>query len=83
MSLLQVIFQAEIANESKLFDFDEVVDSLNKKLIRRHPHVFDGASKPLSAEEQTQAWDEIKAQEKIKKIYTKPLLIYLHHSLQS
>ena len=46
-----------------LFDFDEVVDSLNKKLIRRHPHVFDGASKPLSAKEQTQVWDEIKAQE--------------------
>ena len=65
--LLQVIFQAEIANESELFDFDEVVDSLNKKLIRRHPHVFDGASKPLSAIEQTQAWDEIKAQEKNKK----------------
>ncbi len=57
----------EIANESELFDFDEVVDSLNKKLIRRHPHVFDGASKPLSAKEQTQAWDEIKAQEKNKK----------------
>ena len=62
--LLQVIFQAEIANESELFDFDEVVDSLNKKLIRRHPHVFAGASKPLSAKEQTQAWDAIKAQEK-------------------
>ena len=65
--LLQVIFQAEIANESKLFDFDEIVESLNKKLIRRHPHVFDGASKPLSAQEQTQVWDEIKAQEKNKK----------------
>jgi MazG family protein len=50
--LLQVIFQAEIA------------DALNKKLIRRHPHVFAGASKPLSAKEQTQAWDAIKAQEK-------------------
>ena len=31
--LLQVIFQAEIANESELFDFDEVVDSLNKNTI--------------------------------------------------
>ena len=65
--LLQVIFQAEIANETELFNFDEIVDSLNKKLIRRHPHVFAGASKPLSAKEQTQAWDEIKAQEKNKK----------------
>ena len=65
--LLQVIFQAEIANESNLFNFDEIVDSLNKKLIRRHPHVFDGASKPLSAEEQTKTWDKIKAQEKSNK----------------
>ena len=62
--LLQVIFQAEIANETELFDFDEIVDSLNNKLIRRHPHVFAGASKPHSAREQTQAWDAIKAQEK-------------------
>ena len=62
--LLQVIFQAEIANELKLFNFDEIVDTLNKKLIRRHPHVFEDAPKPLSAQEQTQAWDEIKAQEK-------------------
>ena len=62
--LLQVVFQAEIANELKLFNFDEIVNTLNEKLIRRHPHVFDGASKPLSAIEQTQAWDAIKAQEK-------------------
>ena len=62
--LLQVIFQAEIARESKLFNFDEIVDSLNTKLIRRHPHVFEDAPKPLSAQEQTQAWDLIKAQEK-------------------
>ena len=62
--LLQVIFQAEIANELNLFNFDEIVDTLNKKLIRRHPHVFKDAPKPLSAQEQTQAWDAIKAQEK-------------------
>jgi len=62
--LLQVIFQAEIANESELFNFDEIVDTLNKKLIRRHPHVFEDVPKPLSAQEQTQAWDAIKAQEK-------------------
>jgi MazG family protein len=62
--LLQVIFQAEIASELKLFNFDEIVDTLNKKLIRRHPHVFEDAPKPLSAQEQTQAWDAIKAQEK-------------------
>jgi MazG family protein len=62
--LLQVIFQAEIASESNLFNFDEIVDTLNKKLIRRHPHVFEDAPKPLSAQEQTQAWDAIKVLEK-------------------
>jgi len=62
--LLQVIFQAEIANELKLFNFDEIVDNLNKKLIRRHPHIFEDAPKPISAKEQSQVWDEIKAQEK-------------------
>ena len=65
--LLQVIFHAEIANELKLFNFDEIVNSLNKKLIRRHPHVFNGASKPLSADDQSKVWDEIKAKEKNKK----------------
>tara|TARA_Y100001980_G_C14506740_1_gene282313 strand:+ start:431 stop:1210 length:780 start_codon:yes stop_codon:yes gene_type:complete len=65
--LLQVIFHAEIANELKLFNFDEIVNSLNKKLIRRHPHVFNGASKPISADEQSKVWDEIKAKEKNKK----------------
>ena len=65
--LLQVIFHAEIANELKLFNFDEIVNSLNKKLIRRHPHVFNGASKPLSADEQSKVWDEIKAKETNKK----------------
>ena len=62
--LLQVIFQADIANELNLFNFDEIVNTLNKKLIRRHPHVFEDAPKPLSAQEQTQAWDAIKTQEK-------------------
>ena len=62
--LLQVIFQAEIASELNLFNFDEIVDTLNRKLIRRHPHVFKDSPKPLSAQEQIQAWDAIKAQEK-------------------
>ena len=61
--LLQVIFQSEIAKELKLFKFDDVVESLNQKLIRRHPHVFEDAPMPKSAIEQTNSWDEIKALE--------------------
>ena len=64
--LLQVIFHCEIANEKKLFNFYDVADSLCKKLIRRHPYVFDSKRKH-TIEEQERAWSEIKHQEDIKK----------------
>ena len=42
--LLQVFMHAEIAKEKKNFDFYDIVIFLRKKLIRRHPHVFDRAN---------------------------------------
>lgn len=38
--LLQVVFQARIAEEQGLFDFEQVADGIANKLVRRHPHVF-------------------------------------------
>ncbi|GAM67336.1 nucleoside triphosphate pyrophosphohydrolase mazG [Vibrio sp. JCM 19236] len=38
--LFQVIFYSQLAKEEGLFDFQEVVEQVNEKLIRRHPHVF-------------------------------------------
>jgi ATP diphosphatase len=38
--LFQVIFYSQMAKEQGLFDFNEVVEGLNEKLTRRHPHVF-------------------------------------------
>ncbi|MCG9785742.1 nucleoside triphosphate pyrophosphohydrolase [Vibrio mediterranei] len=38
--LFQVIFYSQMAKEQGLFDFSEVVEGLNDKLTRRHPHVF-------------------------------------------
>lgn len=38
--LLQVVFHAQIAHEQQQFDFHNIVQALNDKLIRRHPHVF-------------------------------------------
>ena len=61
--LLQVIFHAQIAKENKWFDIYDVIDGLNKKLIRRHPHVF-GKSKAKTPEEITKQWNEIKEKEK-------------------
>jgi len=38
--LLHIIFQVQLAEESNKFILDEVVESINKKLINRHPHIF-------------------------------------------
>ncbi len=38
--LLQVLFYAQMASEAGEFSIDDVIGGLNRKLIRRHPHVF-------------------------------------------
>jgi tetrapyrrole methylase family protein/MazG family protein len=57
--LLQVVFHAQMAAEKGLFGIAEVVDSINSKLIRRHPHVF-GDVEINSAEEQIVHWEHTK-----------------------
>ena len=64
--LLQVVFQARMAEESDLFDFDDVVNAISDKMIRRHPHVFGDADAD-NPEAVRQSWEEIKAQEKAEK----------------
>ena len=61
--LFQVVFHAQMAAEADHFDFDAVAAAISDKLRRRHPHVF-GAEGPLSAAEQSAAWEEIKANER-------------------
>lgn len=38
--LLHVVFHTQIAEEDNHFNIDDVIDSIQEKLIRRHPHVF-------------------------------------------
>jgi tetrapyrrole methylase family protein/MazG family protein/ATP diphosphatase len=61
--LLQVVFHAQMARELQAFDFDDVVNGICDKLVRRHPHVFGGA-RVASAAEQTEAWERLKAGER-------------------
>jgi MazG family protein len=61
--LLQVVFHAQMAAERGAFSIAEVIDGLNQKLIRRHPHVF-GAAKAQSPQEALAQWKQIKAAEK-------------------
>ncbi|MDR0953155.1 MAG: MazG family protein [Elusimicrobiota bacterium] len=61
--LLQAVFHAAIAEEEGRFNIGEVIDGLNQKLIRRHPHVF-GEAKAATPEEALQQWKAIKQKEK-------------------
>ena len=60
--LLQVIFHCQIYAEQHQFDLGEVVYTLQSKLIRRHPHVFETDNLPDEAAVKKR-WDEIKALE--------------------
>lgn len=60
--LLQVVFHAQIASENDEFDINDVIDSINKKLIFRHPNVF-GDVVIKTAEEQTVNWEKLKKEE--------------------
>ena len=61
--LLQVVFHARMAQEQGAFDFAAVVAAINDKMVRRHPHVFAGASVE-DAEAQTVAWEAQKREER-------------------
>jgi ATP diphosphatase len=61
--LFQVVFHAQIASETRQFDFQAVAGAICDKLIRRHPHVF-AASGRLTPAQQSVAWEDIKAAER-------------------
>ena len=72
--LVQIAFHADIAREAGHFEMGDVVERINRKLIRRHPHVFnpdgslslrgrDGVGAP-DAREVERNWERIKAEER-------------------
>ncbi|WP_342164623.1 nucleoside triphosphate pyrophosphohydrolase [Methylobacterium sp. SD21] len=77
--LLQVVFQARMAEEDGAFAFDDVARAITAKLIRRHPHVFaadgtllpEGSPRRDPAEVEAQ-WAAIKAQERAAKPVAAP-----------
>jgi ATP diphosphatase len=61
--LLQTVYHAQIADEEGTFDFDDVIEAISKKMVRRHPHVFgDEAAK--SAKLAKGFWEDAKAKER-------------------
>lgn len=61
--LLQVLFYAQMAKEAGHFDIRDVAESLNAKLIRRHPHIFAGVE-ATDADAVLRNWEQIKREEK-------------------
>ncbi len=59
--LLHIVFYAKIASEDSHFDIEDVIDSVCKKLIERHPHIYADI-KVSSEEEVKQNWEKIKLQ---------------------
>ncbi|VAW50838.1 Nucleoside triphosphate pyrophosphohydrolase MazG [hydrothermal vent metagenome] len=61
--LFQVVFHAQMASEKNQFDFSDVVQEINDKMVRRHPHVFagDGAS---DEDQLNRDWEQHKKKER-------------------
>jgi MazG family protein len=61
--ILLAVMQAEIANENRRFNIEEVLEEVTAKLIRRHPHVF-AKGEVNDAEGVVKQWEAIKHEEK-------------------
>ena len=61
--LLQVVYHARMAEEREAFAFEDVVDAIAQKMLRRHPHVF-GSEAERSAGAAPGFWERIKGAEK-------------------
>lgn len=64
--MLQVMLHSQMEEEEGTFTVWDVIEGLNEKLVRRHPHVF-GERKAKDAEDALSNWQEIKAEEKRRK----------------
>lgn len=61
--LLQAVYHAQMAEEEKAFCFDDVVEAICRKMIRRHPHVF-GDERARSAKLAKGFWESMKVRER-------------------
>jgi len=61
--LLQVVFHATLAGEADMFGVEEVAETVRRKLVRRHPHVF-GDVEAETADDVMANWEALKRDEK-------------------
>jgi len=61
--ILQAVFYAQMAADEGLFTVEDALESINRKLLRRHPHIFGDESAETSGDVK-RIWSEVKAAEK-------------------
>jgi MazG family protein len=61
--LLHVVMHAQMGEERKAFAFEDIVEAVCNKLIRRHPHVF-GSTQATESAQVVRLWESIKRAEK-------------------
>ncbi|WP_277630582.1 MazG nucleotide pyrophosphohydrolase domain-containing protein [Atopococcus tabaci] len=61
--LMQILYHTNLGEKEGWFSLEDVLEAINKKLRRRHPHVFDGVI-ARTPEEVDALWQKIKAEEK-------------------
>jgi len=71
--LLQVVLQAQIANDEERFNVNQVIQGIHSKIVRRHPHVF-GDLKLNGVEGVLANWEKLKEQERKDKKESKGIL---------
>ncbi|MFD2611542.1 bifunctional methyltransferase/pyrophosphohydrolase YabN [Paenibacillus gansuensis] len=64
--MLQVMLHSQMEEETGTFTVYDVIQTLNEKLLFRHPHVF-GTTEAGNSEEALQNWEAMKAEEKRRK----------------
>ena len=78
--LFQIVFYAQISKEKGGYDFNDIVEGISEKMVKRHPHVF-GKKVFVSIEDQNLAWEEQKALERSKNTKEKGILAGVAHAL--
>ena len=60
--IMHIVFYAQIGSETNDFTIADVIESVNEKLVRRHPHIY-GDVEVASEEEVKRNWEKIKLSE--------------------
>lgn len=67
--LLHLVFYSKIAEERDKFTFQDVIDSISEKLIKRHPHIY-GEAKIDDADAVKRNWEKLKLAEGKKSVFS-------------